>query len=84
MAAEKRKAKITGKLDAILASGTCQIPGTAGSYYALAQAAIEYLDHEQGNGKTTAASRFYRSNFHNSGTQTKDRAWTTALELATA
>ncbi len=82
--AMKRREKVHGTLNRVLASPTCRQPGTVDTYYALAQAAVEYLDHERGGNQSGATGRFAYANFDPQGVAIKDRAWTGALALATA
>ena len=75
------------RLDAILASPTSNVRGTAGSAFALAQAAVEYIDHDRttrtSEGEDPTASRLLSATF-GSGAGLKERAWSTIMDLVGA
>lgn len=66
-----------GKLREIMAGPTCQVAGTAGTWYAAAQAALELIDHHPGK-NSTAGGRFGWANWGD-GAALKADAWAYAL-----
>ena len=73
------------RMAAILASPTSQVRGTKDSMFSLMQAVVEYVDHDRttrtSDGGDADESRLFSAAF-GSGAAAKERAWSTALELA--
>ncbi len=84
-AAETINAKRKDRIGAILASGTCEVKGTAGTVWAGLQAIGEYIDHEGQvralDPDRAAMQRFASSCFDGTGAHAKERAWDAALAL---
>jgi phage/plasmid-like protein (TIGR03299 family) len=72
----------------ILASETCQVPGTKDTIFSAMQAVTEYVDHaapsRDAEGATAGAGRFESANFGGKGETTKRNAYALAMELALA
>ncbi len=73
------------KVRSILASGTCNVTGTAGTLWAGLNAITEYIDHERttrgSDGDSDAEQRFASACFGGSGDKAKEAAWSAALAL---
>lgn len=85
--AQAMRAAREDRIRAILASPTCQVPGTAGSSFALLQAIIEEVDHSRPTrtvaGQDTAAQRFASANW-GSGARVKAQAFDLVLKASGA
>jgi phage/plasmid-like protein (TIGR03299 family) len=73
------------RIQAILASPTSLVRGTAGSLFSLMQAVVEYVDFARptrtSEGESADAARTFSASF-GSGADLKSKAWDTALALA--
>ncbi len=72
------------KCQEILASDTCQMPGTKGTVFAAMQAVTEYVDHEAPSKSDDKEARFESANFGGRGEETKRNVFALAMELAGA
>jgi phage/plasmid-like protein (TIGR03299 family) len=75
------------RINAILASATSNVKGTAGSAFSLFQAAVEYIDHDRGtraaDGEDADEKRLVSATF-GSGAALKAVAWDAILEATRA
>ncbi len=82
-------------IETILASPTCQVPGTKDTLFSAYNAVTEYLEHsipfradknlsEADRARSMAAKRFASANFGGQNDERKSKAFAIAMELATA